>query len=275
MIKENTFSYWMRDNLKDAYSGLISQDIDFVFINAEKKKIFFIEEKNSLFAKVGPAQKVIFKMFDDFLGFQDLEFKFLGTFIIYLTRKIEFQKFIELIKNKLKNRQYYDIEEKILEKLWDCKGQPLIKKTERERSGYRGSIIKDILKDQLCTSNEPKKKFVENINWIFLNYCTGYFCFIEERINNDNNLDNNRREFIKIIDNLFKSANDKNIIEKKAKNPKSGALYKYLGYYKLVFSKFNPDDSIIYLNDVKIDKKDLINYLNLDNNNIQTMRDVW
>jgi hypothetical protein len=79
---KDTFSFWMRTNLKDAYSGLITQDIDFVFISKQKDYFFFIEEKNSYNARVGPAQKVIFKLFNDYLLNNNP--KFLGTHTLYI-----------------------------------------------------------------------------------------------------------------------------------------------------------------------------------------------
>jgi len=57
------FSQWIRTNLKDSYSGLIAQDIDF-FIKNESNKTFVVEEKLYRNAKTGPAQAVIYKMID-------------------------------------------------------------------------------------------------------------------------------------------------------------------------------------------------------------------
>lgn len=105
--------------------------------------------------------------------------------------------------------------------------------------------------------------FIENIHWIFVNYCTGYFIFIEELTNNEE-IKEERKKFIDTIDEIFR-ANQKSI----AKNPKSGAIYQYLGYYQLKFSRTNPDNSLeIYLNSKKISKEELIDVLNLDDNKI-------
>jgi hypothetical protein len=257
---KGTFSFWMRTNLKDAYSGLITQDIDFVFISKQKDYFFFIEEKNSHNARVGPAQKIIFKLFNDYLLNNNP--KFLGTHILYILSPNENEANEILLKiNKIKPGQIvkpsYEIEEYILRRLWDCKGNPPKKKTEIERSQYRGSYIRVYL-DKV----RGDFLFVDNIHWIFVNYCTGYFIFIEELTNNKE-IEEERKNFINTIDEIFRV---KNSI---AKNPKSCALYRYLGYYQLKFSQTNPDNSReIYLNSKKISKEELIDVLNLDDNKI-------
>ncbi|MFP3256992.1 MAG: hypothetical protein RXO36_04270 [Candidatus Nanopusillus acidilobi] len=255
---KDTFSYWMRTNLKDAYSGLITQDIDFVFISKQKDHFFFIEEKNSPRARVGVAQQIIFKLFNDYL--LNNPPLFLGTHILHISYpdKNLLKERINKIKSGQVEKPSYEIGEDTLRRLWDCKGNPQIKKTEAERSQYRGSIIKENLhifkRDFL---------FIENIHWIFVNYCTGYFIFIEELTNNEE-IKEERKKFIDTIDEIFR-ANQKSI----AKNPKSGAIYQYLGYYRLKFSRTNPDNSLeIYLNSKKISKEELIDVLNLDDNKI-------
>ena len=248
----------MRTNLKDAYSGLITQNIDFAFIS--EKFFFFIEEKNSPYARVGPAQKIIFKLFDDFLLLKKP--KFLGTYIIYATNEMpesELKKMIEDIKSSRKPRPNYEIERNKLEKLWDCKGKPPLKKTERERSFYRDSVIEKILDD-------VKKDFlfVGPIHWIFLNYCSGYFIFIEE-ITNNAEIENGRKNFIDTINSIFANKNNNS----NAKNPKSQAVYKYLGFYQLKFSQTHPDNSHeIYLNNRRVSRDELITLLNLDKDDI-------
>ncbi|MCX7942052.1 MAG: hypothetical protein N2516_03025 [Dictyoglomaceae bacterium] len=266
---EHTFSKWMRSNLKDAYRGLITQDVDFVII--EDQKILFIEEKNSKNARIGPAQKIIFKMFSDLLeGNRFFNYVFDGISTVYVTNEITLEELmLEIKNNKMKK---FTIEKEIFNRLWDCKGDSIIKKTERERSGYRDSISKKIFNKYEYITNPPQR-YVEKIDWIFLNYCTGYFIFIEEKINNESNLIHKRRNFIRVIDNVFTLASNINKLQKRAKNPKSEVLYEYLGYYKIVFSKTNPDNSdSIYLNNTKIKKSHLIELLNLDTNEILKYR---
>lgn len=272
---KNTFSFWMRYNLKDAYSGLIAQDIDFAIIQETNKKFYFIEEKNSDKATVRPPQKIIFKMFDDLFEENINGYNFLGTHIMYISREMPMDKLKEEIRKSLNNRQIHDIDENILRILWDCKGQPLVRKTEKERSGYRGSIIRKILETSGYIS-KPGESYIEHIDWIFLNYCTGYFILVEEMTDGKTDLCGTKKEFIKIMDNLFTIASNRNQKSMKAKNPKSGALYKYLGYYKLVFSRTNPDNSNdIFLNDQRISKTCLVDMFNLDNNSIEKFRIIW
>lgn len=266
---KDTFSYWMRKNLKDAFSGLITQDIDFVFLIPKEKLFFFIEEKNSRHARVGPAQLILFKMFDDLFKSEINGYKFLGTLILTILEEKKLEDLLSEIEKGLKNRNYYKIENYILDRLWDCKGEPRIKKTEQERSGYRGSIIKKIIEKYSIHQNI----YIEKIDWIFLNYCSGNFIFVEELTNCENNIPEGKKDFIKIIDEIFTNASEINTSKKIARNPKSNAVYKYLGYYKLVFSNTNPDNSEkIFLNSKEIDKNKLINMLNLDNSDIEKLR---
>jgi len=261
---KDTFSFWMRTKLKDAYSGLITQDIDFVFISKKKDYFFFVEEKNSLNARIGPAQKIIFKLFNDYLLNDNPTF--LGTHILYIISPNESNRILLKKIKEIKSQQIlkpsYEIEENILKFLWNCEGNPPRKKTETERSQYRGSYLKinlDIVRKDFL--------FIENIHWIFVNYCKGYFIFVEELTYNKK-IGEKRKNFITTIDEIFR-ANQNNV----AKNPKSGAYYQYLGYYQLTFSQTNPDNSSeVYLNSNKISKKDLIYLLNLDDNSILNYR---
>ncbi len=42
--KPSVFSRWMRGHLKDAYSGLITQDIDF-FVRNDQNNTFFLSKR--------------------------------------------------------------------------------------------------------------------------------------------------------------------------------------------------------------------------------------
>ncbi|HCO39014.1 MAG: hypothetical protein AB1353_05855 [Aquificota bacterium] len=265
----NTFSFWIRKNLKDAYSGLIAQDIDFVYIDCNKRYLFFIEEKNSRKARVGPAQKIIFKMFDDLLSSIN-SYRFLGTAILtILDEQITIEDVKKNIDAALKDKERYAIDTSLLEKLWDCQGKPPCNKTEQERSGYRGSILRKLFEKHKLFSVQ-NHRYIENINWIFLNYCEGYFIFIEEQVNGKLKLSQTRKEFIKIIDSLFELASNYNT---SAKNPKSNKLYRYLGFYRLGFSNTNPDNSkYILLNNCFVNKHQLIDLLNLDSCKIEKYR---
>ncbi|GAB6066460.1 hypothetical protein JCM9492_15550 [Aquifex pyrophilus] len=272
MIKES-FSYWMRYNLKDAYSGLITQDIDFVILDKERKVFLFLEEKNSRKARLGPAQKVIFDMFDKLFRFtQPLGYRFLGTHILYVYKHHTRQEIIREICRKIRRYTYknYELPQEVIDKLWDCRGNPPIKKTERERSGYRDSLLQGIINP---LNNE--KRIVRKIDWIFLNYCSGYFIFLEERNRYRQGVEDRDVSFMSIIDSIFSEASRINERENFAQNPKSGAIYKYLGYYVLNFSNTNPDNSEITLNEVRVDKDTLKELLNLDKDKILEYRKFY
>lgn len=281
-LSEDAFSVWMRTNLKDAFNGLITQDIDFVIVKKDISKpnffsFYFIEEKNSQKARVGPAQKIIFKMFDDLLTPQIFRieknlYKFLGTYILYLLKEYDCENFTIWFKSMLKDRPKHDIDPEVLKKLWDCNGIPVKIKTEKERTRYRGSILERLF-DKCYEVYTKDIVFIEKIDWIFVNYCSGYFIFLEE-LTNGEKLTDRKRKFIQTIDSIFNEASKENEITLFAKNPKSKSVYRYLGYYTLSFSKTNPDNShIIILNDKQVKKNDLIKLLNMDTNEILLFRD--
>lgn len=80
MSRPSQFSTWMRENLKSATEGLITQDIDYV-VFLRDNRFFLIEEKTHSDAKVSPAQAVIAKMLSEI--FSKVSRYFLGYFLIY------------------------------------------------------------------------------------------------------------------------------------------------------------------------------------------------
>jgi len=279
-----TFSEWMRDNLLSSWQGLITQDIDYIIFSNDFKSFVILEEKNSEWAKVGPAQAVIFKFLDEFLSLQS-SVQFYGCFLvyalhegnIYINPKIIRQKndWIADLKgspsislNKLKNlfcnkqdqlkKDYYaEWWNPIIEnsKLYDCKDEPSEYKTTPERTRYRGT--------NLCNICSNMKK----VHWIFVNYCTGYFILLEERTFSDGNYKPNPHErvLIQTINDIFEESNRLNLSMPKVKNPKSEKPYQYLGYFLIEFDKNIPDDSQnIWLNHKQIRLDDLKVFLNLD-----------
>ncbi len=268
-IGENSFSYWMRKNLKDAHSGLITQDFDFFIINTKDKYFLIIEEKNSEKARIGSAQKVIFKMLNDmFYGNNNMEYKFRGVITLYvLNKNLSPRSVIEMISNKIKtyDPKEFELESYVLDRLWDCKEVSHYRGTAEERSFYRGSNIREIFRNVKL----PEYILCDKVDWIFLNYCTGYFILVEEE-NKTKKTGERKEKFISIIDSIF-SGNVRNSF-----NPKSQVEYKYLGYYKIKFSGNSPYDSEeIYLNDNKIEKEELINLLNLETDKIKHYKKTW
>jgi len=275
----SAFSGWMRINLLNAYSGLITQDIDWFFYNKYLNTFLFIEEKHSVNARIGPAQAVIFKMINDLFSFNK---NFLGNYLIHFLSNGNNKEILInnkkttnigylLCSNTKKILEYKDDSwfEKVvndsLHFLWDCKGAPK-NKTEPERSRYRRSYL-----NNYCKNPHVIQK---NIHWIFVNYCSGYFILIEEKTNSNGEYKPNSKEceIISKIHELFLEADLKNQESKNVKNPKSNALYRYGGYYLLELSNSSPDDSEnIWINHKPISKSDLITLLNLKSDSCSIM----
>ena len=252
MSQPSEFSVWMRRHLKAATEGLITQDIDYV-VFLEKDRFFLVEEKTHEKARISPPQAVIAKMLSDI--FESVSGDFLGYFLVYALEgghtfvpldndKIDFDKLIGRLMSGEKlpySRWFEDVIKQYFDILWDCQGEPKGKKTEGERTGNRRTNLGSVL-DNLSI------EYI-TIDWIFVNYCTGYFILIQEGQISDR---------LREIDNLLWRYNS---LKKPVRNPKSGAEYKYLGLYQLIF---NPSSGIYSLNNKDLGEDELINILNLD-----------
>ena len=248
------FSQWIRFNLKDSFSGLIAQDIDFIIKN-KNDQLMVVEEKIFRNARTGPAQAIIYKLIDEVCS-SDKSFKGVykisdisnGHGFVNQDSVLEIQKLIDSPKELLNiNTQWYEnIVESALRYLWDCRGTPKAgRNTARERTFDRKSNLIPLL-----VKNEVE---FTSVDWIFVNYCSGNFAFFHE--SEPNNL---ALEFTTI----FK---DYNYRELPIENPKSKKEYKFLGNFKIGHS---PDFSIFYLNENEIQKQDATALLNLDNDSI-------
>ncbi|XRP97453.1 hypothetical protein ACO3UB_02760 [Methanocaldococcus sp. 16A] len=294
------FSKWMRNNLLASWKGLITQDIDVVIFDDSLSSFILIEEKNSSKATVRVAQAICFKMLDEFLNLQN-KCKYCGSYLIYylsdneiyinpkLKQKerkwsytldldgnnlqIDKNALINLICSnftglcKIHKKDWFSfIISNHIEGLYDCKSSRK-SGTHEERSQWRGSKILN-----LCNHNRMK-----NINWIFINYCTGYFILIEERCESNGDYKPNPAEskLIDKINDIFYTANNINQSlpdDKKVKNPKSEVPYEYLGYFLLEFDGEGPESSNnIYLNHKPISKDKLKEFLNLNSINAKTI----
>ena len=248
------FSQWIRYNLKDSFSGLIAQDIDF-FIKNKNGQTFVIEEKRNKFAKTGPAQAVIYKLIDEVCSFNT---SFQGVLkitdisenfgFLNQTTNVDIVNFLEYPKSiyDLKNQWYENIITNALPYLWDCTGIPKTgRNTAPERTFIRNSNLAPLL-----TANGFKYTTIE---WIFVNYCSGNFAFFYESKPDDLTL-----EFIE----MFKRYDYKNNV---IFNPKSNKNYNFLGHYLI---NYEADFSKFKLNENTINKNDAITILNLDNDSI-------
>jgi len=81
-----------------------------------------------------------------------------------------------------------------------------------------------------------------NIDYVWKNYRTGKYMFIEEKRY--------------MSDVRFYQKNIFNEIDRACKNDEN-----YCGFYVLKFEKTNPNDGKIYLNDIEITKEDLFKFL--------------
>lgn len=251
-MPESAFSYWIRQNLKSATEGLIAQDIDFVLML--ESKLYIVEEKNSKRAKLSLPQKVIYKMLEEF--FQHTP-SFGGIRIIHREHPLESEhecsKLLSDIRNQSYNIELGEDEKRIL---WDCKGAPKTKHTREESSFYRGSNIENCFKNLNI--------YYQKIDWIFVNYCTGFFMFLEE-LSNNRRLSHEKCAFIHGVDKYFRKISKKVIV----KNPKSLAKYRYFGYNILEMDSSNPEESgCIKFNGHAVGKEELKEILNLDNQDI-------
>jgi len=283
----SSFSEWMRDNLLNSWQGLITQDIDWLVFDNNLESFVILEEKNSENAKVNIGQAIIFKFLNEFLLLQDI-ITFKGSYLvyalgngnIYINPKLErdgnkwrykvknleqplnienFKEFICINLEQLKNAYYRDwwnpIVNELVHNLYDCSGNPPDFPTRTERTGYRGT--------NLCNICSNMKK----IDWIFVNYCTGYFILLEEKTYSNGNYQPNQheRDLISRIDRIFCESNAVNLESKIVRNPRSNSLYQYIGYYLLEFDNTTPGNSQnIWLNHEHISIEDLNNFLNLN-----------
>jgi len=248
------FSQWIRTNLKDSYSGLIAQDIDF-FIKNESNKTFVVEEKLYRNAKTGPAQAVIYKMIDQICSTNE---NFQGVFQIsglsndraLLNQKedVNVTSFFRDIENyRVSNNGWYeDVISKYLPYLWDCNGLPKSgKNTAKENTYRRPSALAPLLKNE----NIP----YTSVDWIFVNYCSGNFAIFLE--NPPNQL---TTEFVTLFENYNSEEND-------FYNPRSQKKYNYVGSYQLSHSN---DFEIFKINNNTLNRNEAVRLLNLDTRDI-------
>lgn len=270
---ERTFSWWIRSKLKSSWAGLIAQDIDFMLpIDGE---LFVLEEKNlTRQAGFAPVQQVVFDMFER-LSKNAVDKVYAGAFLVRITsEEVRLSDLLGALRKaktkgycrrgeQLSVRKFTGIDPKLEERLWDCKGVPKGSGTRRERSNYRGSIIGRIRGIEL--------KPVEKGLWIFLNYCSGFYILVKEEA--DNKVGGNK-SLLKWIDNLFHFWDEKNRERKRIRNPKSGALYRYLGLYRINFGggRSPAGAGSIYLNDIRVSEEKLKDLLNLESDRIKIYR---
>ena len=243
----------MRTNLKDAFSGLITQDVDFVLTISDG--YFIVEEKLLSTARTGPAQAVIYKMLDDILSH---DHKFLGCHkvVVDSSNKVFLDERIGISFNSFLfdpnccyrnqyNQTWFD---KILyfksKYLWDGKGIPPTRKTEKEHTFIRDSK----LEPELAKRGIKKSR----IDWVFVNYVSGYFCLLFE---NDNyRTDPTIQRIIDVLKTETPNA--------RAYNPKTKTKYKFCGAYRI---KYDKETLELYKKDKRLQEKNLLKGKNPSN----------
>lgn len=246
------FSQWIRQNLKDAYSGLIAQDIDFVIKNSSGD-IYFVEEKIFKQARTGPAQAVLYKLINDILKNHK---SFTGCYKVVCTGENQLfvndqysldYDFFEKEKAYFSNGQWYEtVITNSLKYLWDGKGNPPCKKTEQERTFLRNSNLSSVLK-------KLNLKYF-SIDWIVMNYVTGNFILLSEK---KTSIDADVQNINQMFEDLT--------VNSGASNPKTKVVYEYLGHYVI---DYNDAMTQFTLNNQICSSEDIINLLNLDDKKI-------
>ena len=257
-IGPSPFSIWIRQNLKGAYSGLIAQDIDYI-VKTPNKSFVVIEEKIYKGARTSPAQAIIYKMLSDILktdssfeGCHKITVQDNGQLFVNNAEKMLLDNFINNPLQIYNNGYWFEyIIKNNWKYLWDGKGTPFVQKTQQEKTFMRQSKLEKLLKN-------ANLSFIA-IDWIIVNYCTGYFIILSENEDINTNI-------LKMIDEKFTNYNKSNNI---VKNPKSLAEYKYLGMYNL---KYNNNLTEFEINDEKLNYSQVIKMLNLDTDEIENLR---
>jgi len=115
--------------------------------------------------------------------------------------------------------------------------------------------------------NSFKGLISQDIDWIFVNYCTGYFIIVEVKTHSKEDTATLPAQtvILKMVNEFFEKASKINMSASFSINPATNVSYRFIGTFLLSFSGKDPDDSEkIYLNNKIISKEDLKKILNLD-----------
>jgi hypothetical protein len=108
-----------------------------------------------------------------------------------------------------------------------------------------------------------------DVDWILLNYCTGFFIVLEEKTHRQKSnryTGTAQTVMLKMLDEMLSMGSYLNQRFETSKNPATGVVYQYKGAYILEFIKGTDPANAekIYLNGRPIDAETLIRLLNLD-----------
>ncbi|RMD64768.1 hypothetical protein D6833_03935 [Candidatus Parcubacteria bacterium] len=270
-MQPTAFSQWMRRHLKDAYSGLIVHDIDYLLYFPATRRLYLLEEKRRRGARVGPAQAVAYAALDDLLHLVNGTSRrfphYAGSLLFYYddaTRLIRvyphqqramppttFLKRLGAGAFPISSAWFRTIIERTRDRLWDCRGAPPYRKTEPERSALRFAPLFKSLKPHYI---------VAQVDWLLINYCTGLIVALGERP-----LKPPEKNLVLLWDRMLKQASALNRQKRCAVNPASGSVYRYLGYYELLYTPQGPYSiTDCKLNQRPVTTKQLTTLLNLE-----------
>ena len=110
---------------------------------------------------------------------------------------------------------------------------------------------------------------VHDIDWIIVNYCTGFFIIVEQKTcHGKSQLRTNPAQTVifKMLDEFFSTASQINLEQNFSVNPATQKPYIYKGAFMLEFADgTDPENaSTIFVNGQTISKEDLIQLLNLE-----------
>lgn len=147
--------------------------------------------------------------------------------------------------------------------------------TRRERTNSRSLAFSGWIRRNLNDSFNGL--VVQDIDWIFVNYFSGYFILVEEKTNLHKSSAYTppaQTVILKMINDLLELASETNQSNGKVYNPASKKLYCFKGSFILEFiGGTDPDNSReIYLNKFKISKEELIILLNLEEDSLDLLQ---
>lgn len=282
------FSAWIRGNLQDAYSGLIAHDVDYLVYSIVAQTLYVIEEKRKAGARVGPASSVTFKAISDLLwSFRSTERspRFGGCVLAYVlasqhihnptyqvklgsaqNQSISLTQLEEMLANGTLDAddQWFErIIQSNKDRLWDCRGDPPIRKTEPERTGKRLSRVLSDVPGRLCVSH---------VDWFIINYCTGWMLILQEARSIERLLESDQS--LSAFHRMLSEGSEMNRQLGYARNPASKAVYSYIGAFAISYTQNRGRITSFSLNDKLIPTEKLIKALNLnDDRSLQILED--
>jgi len=154
--------------------------------------------------------------------------------------------------------------------------------TRREFTGRRDLAFSGWVRENLRDSMEGL--ILQDLDWIFVNYCTGYFILVEVKTNRRRSSVYTRPPqtvILHLLDEFLRVASKVNETKRFSVNPATKVPYRYLGTFILEFIEGTDPDNAreIRLNGKPISRDDLVSLLNLEDDHsldlIQRYHSDW